>query len=497
VFSLVAKFSSLSRAERLLGAMLVGVGLVCNEWILAKLFSPDGFVEDISLKGTLWVFEIACVLTGSFILLYGTTLLILCGRAALDRISHHARWCLVLLAGAMLALWVAAAQQVYEGGGLFRWLGTDYGIYLAQANVLRSGDPRGIYSIDAIENQYQQLVERYPDVLHDSGRIFNIPYPPLFALLFTPFTFLEPHIGFILWTFVNAIAALYLAWRAAAFFQKIERPCAVLLLLSSYPVVFCLFVGQPQFLLACAVSEFYLALRKGRDFRAGLYLSLLLFKPQYGGLLGPLLIWKRRWAAVVGAGLGAVVVIGGSVIAAGVRTLLEYPTAITEMAKFRSDLPKIMLNFRSLILWLSPRISDQSGMLLQLLLSGLIVLITALAWKGAWAPRAPRFSVQISLALVATLLANHQSHAYGAVLLAVPLASALAEADLSRFTRIVVIAACLLPTLSFTLLSPLNTPQASRLLLVLLSTCYASLLVDLWVRNRHISREFWGQLQST
>jgi hypothetical protein len=63
---------------------------------------------------------------------------------------------------------------------------------------------------------------------------------------------------------------------------------------------------------------------------------------------------------------------------------------------------------------------------------------------------------------------------------AVPLASALADAELSRFTRLAVVAACLLPALSFTLLFFLDLQAASRSLMVLLAISFASLFFDLY-----------------
>jgi hypothetical protein len=363
---------------------------------------------------------------------------------------------------------------------LFRFLANDFGIYLAQADVLRSADPRTIYSLEALQPRYQQLYDLYFSVLPDTARATQVPYPPLYAWLFGVFTFVEPHVGFVLWTLLNVLAAGYLAWRAASFFKTPERGFVALLFLASYPVLCSLITGQPTLLLACAIGGYYVALRAGRDFQAGVYLSLLLFKPQYGILLGPLLIWKKRWAAVAGVGLGAAIIIGGSLVVAGVPTLLAYPDAFTEMATFRGDVPTYMINWRSLILWLSPRISDESGMLLELVLAGCTIGITALAWRGSWEPRHQRFSILMTLTIAATLIANHHSLPYGAVLLAIPLASAVGEADLSRFTRLAFVAACLLPAISFSLVFFLDLQAASRLLMVLLSITYASLLFDLY-----------------
>ena len=466
----MATLSSLAK-ERLLGLLLIATAVLLNEWILTKIISPDGTIEDLSLKASIWVFDLSCAVGGSVLFLYG--------RTTSDVVYRQAHWLLLVLSAVLLVLWVVALQQIYAGWGLFRWLGNDFGIYSAQASVLRSGDPRGIYNLEALQPWYQQLYEGYSSLLPDAARATHVPYPPLFSWLFRPFILPQPHVGFILWTFVNAGAGFYLAWRAATFFQKPERGFVALLFLSSYAFVYSLITGQPTLLLACATAHFYLALRAGNDFRAGLYLSLLFFKPQYGVLLGPLLIWKQRWAAIAGVGLGATVILGGSLLVAGLPMLLQYPQAFTEMAKFRGDVPTHMINWRSLVLWFWPRISDQSGMSLELLLSGLTVLITALAWRGPWAPREQRFAILMTSTVAATLLANHHSLQYGAVLLAVPLASAVAQADLNRFTRLTLVAVCLLPTLSFTLLFSLDIPSASRLLMIFLAMCYASLLLEL------------------
>jgi len=474
--SIVAHLSSMANLsspakERLVGLLLIAAALFANEWILTKVISADGTIEDLSLKASIWAFDLSCAVGGSFLLLYGA--------AASEVIYRHAHWVLIVLSAALLGLWVIAVEQIYATWGLFRWLGNDFGIYFAQASVLRSGDPRGIYSLEALQPWYQQLYDGYSSLLPDAARATHVPYPPLFSWLFRPFILPQPHVGFILWTFVNAVAGFYLAWRAATFFQKPERGFVALLFLSSYAFVYSLITGQPTLLLACAMAHFYLALRAGNDFRAGLYLSLLFFKPQYGVLLGPLLIWKQRWAAIAGVGLGAVVILGGSLMVAGLPMLLQYPEAFTEMAKFRGDFPTHMINWRSLVLWLWPRISDPSGMLLELLLSGFTVVITALAWRGRWASREQRFPILMALTALATLLANHHSLQYGAVLLVVPLAAAAAEIELSRFSRLAVLMACLLPALSFTFVFPLDTVAASRLLMVFLAISFASLFFDL------------------
>jgi hypothetical protein len=221
-------------------------------------------------------------------------------------------------------------------------------------------------------------------------------------------------------------------------------------------------------------------LRGGRDFYAGLWLAFLLFKPQYGLLIGLLLIWKRRWTSIAGVIVGGVVVVGGSVLAAGVPTLLEYLTALSDMAKIRFWDAAHMINWRSLVLALRPEIIEREGMMLTQSLAFITVFLTALAWRGAWLPRDSRFPARFTLLLLATLLANHHSFNYGAVILILPLAAVLAEGQFDPFTFSSVAAGVILPTLSFTLVSFCDVPLASRILTFSLLAFYAGLLIRLW-----------------
>jgi hypothetical protein len=275
---------------------------------------------------------------------------------------------------------------------------------------------------------------------------------------------LPPLIGFALWEAILLLAALHLTWRVTQFFSGMEeKACAALLVLTSYPIVYCLMVGNVQLLMASAIAECYLSLRAGRDLRAGLWLSCVLIKPQYGFLLGLLLVWKLRWRAVAGALIGAVILFGGSFLVGGTAPLLGYATAVSHYGgeQLRGLAVDHMTNFRSLILYFHPDTSNLRGILYMYILGGATVLCAALAWRGPWHPHSPRFPRQMSLLLLATLLASYYGYQAGASVLAVPLAS-------------------MLPTLSFTLVNLLDVPVASRTLTVLLLISYGCLLAEVW-----------------
>src|SRR5205823_7881821 len=184
-----------------------------------------------------------------------------------------------------------------------RVIGVDWSMYYSQALTLRSGQPEAIYDV-ARTDPYLETLRVYSTDPSEPLAVGPVEYPPIFAWLMIPFTLPPAPIGFALWTLLNLAGVAWLAHRVAQVWPAISRTQALLALLVSYPVTMGLIVGQPTALLACAVAEWYLALRRGRDLRAGLWLAVLLLKPQYGILIGPILLWKHRWNMVAGVALG-------------------------------------------------------------------------------------------------------------------------------------------------------------------------------------------------
>lgn len=391
------------------------------------------------------------------------------------------RWIPCGILALFFVLWARAIWTLYSDQGLFWLIGVDFAQLLTLSTAFWTADPSTIYEIHTLNPIYQQLLSTYAHG-YQYFDVCLIPYPPLFAWIFTPFTMLPPLVGFALWEAILLLAALHLTWRVTQFFQGMGKACAALVVLTSYPIVYCLLVGNVQLLIACAITECFLSLRAGRDLRAGLWLSCVLIKPQYGFLLGLLLIWKLRWRAVAGALIGAVILFGGSFLVGGTAPLLGYAISISHYGgeKLRGLAVDHMINFRSLILYFHPDTSNLRGILYMYILGGATILSAALAWRGPWDPRSHRFPTQMSVVLLATLLASYYGYQAGASIIAVPIASMLMEGHPNRLTRLSIMAGAILPTLSFTLLNLLDVPMASRVLTLLLLASYGCLLAELW-----------------
>src|ERR1051326_7653331 len=260
------------------------------------------------------------------------------------------------------AFYVVRFWTIYTAGELFHRMGFDWTMFFAQAALVRSGAGPDMYDVPHIAVQIQSLAPYYPGTAPLAAR--PVPYPPWFAALMEPFTVPLPPVGFALWLLLSIACAGLLAYRVKQFVPELPAIGAVTLVLAAYPVTFGMFMGQVGLLLAVAVSEMLVSFRAQRDLRAGLWLSLLLLKPQYAVLFVVLIVFKWRPRAMIGSALGALALVLLGLLAAGPSALLRFPAAMATMADFRNPIagPWWMINWRAFVLYAAPGLEDEQGL---------------------------------------------------------------------------------------------------------------------------------------
>ncbi len=127
--------------------------------------------------------------------------------------------------------------------------------------------------------------------------------PPPLVWLVTPLTLLPFDVAVVAWTVV-VLAALVLAWYAAAPGGRFTKAAHGALWLGVLPVAFGVMVGQPVALVAAAVAGCWWLADRDRPALAGLALSLIVFKPQIA-LLVPLCLVVAGHGRVFGSWLAA------------------------------------------------------------------------------------------------------------------------------------------------------------------------------------------------
>jgi hypothetical protein len=359
-------------------------------------------------------------------------------------------WAQAVAGGLLVAFYAQRIWTVYRDTGLFRRLGFDWGLFYSQASALAAGDIGAMYQLDRLTPYLQRLTPftSTPDV---PLLQWPSPYPPLLAALLAPLTLIPPPLAFGIWTALSLASACHLVWRVHQLVPGAGTLRLALIFVTTLPVLQTFLLGQPVLFLASALAESYLALRRGADFRGGVWLGLLAFKPQYGLILGAFLLWKRRWWAVAGAALVVGVVVGGSALVAGPGAIWDYQVAVSAMGDFRDPyaVPGEMINWRSIIVNARPAIGNTSGVVLFLALAGLTVLATAWATRGAWRPGSSRLDLQLAAVITATFVVSYHSHMHGLVLLTVPLAATWALATKAPSLRLSILALLIVPTVAF------------------------------------------------
>ena len=262
-------------------------------------------------------------------------------------------------------------------------------------------------------------------------------YPPPAALVFLPLAALPLRPALLLWTVLNAALALLALDRLARAARPGHRldararllgaglACAVL------PLDWGLLAGQPVGLVLLLGALAYLALRDGRDARAGLALALLAaLKPQLA--LAPILglVALRRWRSLVAVFAGGAALRSLSLLLADPAALDAYLHLLRQMDGFRGDSALAvgtgaMPNWRA---WVArwPGLGDGAAAALTTALDAL-TLLPALA-LCARRPAGPAFARAYLALTAAGIAGSYPSHYQDLVLLLPPLLTLVAPA---------------------------------------------------------------------
>ncbi len=307
------------------------------------------------------------------------------------------------------------------------------------------------------------------------------PYPPLFFAAVMPFAVLPLPLGFGFWSLLNAACMVWVIYDLCGRFRDglSNRIARTLLVTSFFSVPFTLLVGQSTGLWLVALCRAYLDLERGRDFRAGLWLGVLLAKPQYAVGILLVLLLKRRWRSLAGGSLIGAVLLLTSLAVVGIDGATAYLRMTRDMSGFweREVFPEAMIGWRGLLAFVLPPATPAStGTAVTYVLSGLAFASLALIWRGTWPSKPGELAPRMLATLLATTLGAFHNHAYGAALLVVPAVCVLSERPDLTFLRQLFVAALAMPVLLFVI--TLDTPLSSAVLSVLLVVAWSWLTVS-------------------
>jgi hypothetical protein len=349
----------------------------------------------------------------------------------------------ILLAAGIVVACYAASPNFHdaEGRGAAPYAGDFLQEWIGGYMVL-CGERERFY-----DPTYAQALEHDPQVVPfqwDDDRYLPIVYPPFYYLLVSPLALLPLKPAAWLWAalMVSALAAtcwllhravsqgagVFAVWRQPADTATWERrakwaasaPWAIVAAVAFVPLLENLTSSQKGTVCLLILTATFLLLDRRRPFAAGLVFGLLAFKPQLTLVIAVAMLLKRQGRFVAGgAATGAALVglcflLGTDVC----RQYFEFATGAADyMRNAGYDLHKshCLYGFFTLLFGVGTSAKAATA-----LTAGGVVLLLVRMLRGNLRPGTPRFSVQFSGLVVATLLLSPHLFTYDLTILLLP-----------------------------------------------------------------------------
>jgi hypothetical protein len=389
------------------------------------------------------------------------------GWLTLRRIWAHA---IVLV----VCLWGVCAVD-YATPGMFDRAGNikfqDFLQFPISANLIAHAHTDQLYNDGVLADQIRAIVGRETTI---ELRYF---YAPQVALLFIPllhFSFLAQAEIWVALSVLVYCACVYFVWKTSASLQQHGRLVAIGAI--AYPPLFHFLVrGQLSAAILVCVTAAYFAFLARRNFLAGIFLGLLVFKPQLLVAIPIVLLLAGAWRALAGLTVSAIAQLGFARLYFGSSVMRAYVDMLLHSARqpATTELRLSPVQMHSLHSFWEILVPWHSGVWALYLLSSLAVIaMGAAVWKSS-----SSLAVRFSALILAAVLVNPHIYIYDLLVLAVPLLL-LADWVLNHAGHAFAPTVAVLLYLSFLL--PLFGPLSRWTHLQLSVPVFVALLAVLW-----------------
>ena len=289
---------------------------------------------------------------------------------------------------------------------------TDFLSSYAAGQSIRSGNGRALYAVDRAPDK---LSPQVAPVLFD-----RLAYE---ALLYVPLSFFSYRNAYLIFMAVNLALIAWCVRMLQPYLPRLDQlwhwlPTVVFLCF--LPIGLSLIAGRDSILLLTLVLASAVSFYQEHDFRAGVFLGLALFRPEFAILIALLFLLWRRWRIVAGFVAASAVCLAISVALTSLAGLEAYlRSTFTWADQFASMSAPLSGTAHSTVmpnLWCLPTMVGHRFLSLNSLLAVTAVFAIALIiWTAS---RPPNFA----LAILIALLVGYHGTICDTVLLILPVA---------------------------------------------------------------------------
>ena len=310
----------------------------------------------------------------------------------------------------VLVLYAIRVGVGYYSNGMTSVPG-DYICFWSAGRLANEAGYAKVYDLNA-------LYEIQKSVVPTATVVLPMFYLPVFVLPFQILALIPIVQSYWLWMGLNFIfLILYLRLFIERIPASIPRR-TLLMILVAFPVFQNFYAGQVNLLLMLAVGEFIQALVHKRNGRAGIWLALLLLKPQTLILILPVLLFQRNWKTIFTFGITSSLLLLFSYALIGLNGINGFSASWLDASQNNLTVaPENMTNWRMLALRAGELTTPSIGWILAGAGIAATLLITFALWRRPVSPASPGYLLAWFGTIAATLLLAWHSHAHMAVII--------------------------------------------------------------------------------
>lgn len=194
---------------------------------------------------------------------------------------------------------------------------TDFVLTYVGAHIVQDGSGARLY-----DTKFQKQVR---DSLFQHPNPLFYEHPPFEALLLSPLAALPFRMAYIFWGLLNVTA-----WLTLIFFMRPYFPCPredlgyLALWMLFAPLAVALYQGQSSLILLALYAIAFVKLQQEKEFSAGMWLGLGLFKFQFVVPFALIFLLRKRWRFLEGFAASSVLLTLISLLAIGWKGIVDY-----------------------------------------------------------------------------------------------------------------------------------------------------------------------------
>lgn len=282
----------------------------------------------------------------------------------------------------------------------------------------------------ALHERFPALINHFPSMNSEAYTVntpngdypYDTLHPPYELVIYSVLALLKFRVAYPLWWACNTVLVLlsaFLLWRYVPNLQG-SYPYLLMLIATFFPVIVALVQGQNSILLLTLLTLSYCSLEGQQDFRAGLFLSLGMFKFV---LIIPIALWlllERRWKSLAGFFAGCCGLLFIAAWLVGFNGIQVYIRLIAGFGRKSPEQPgteSVMPNLRGIFHAIGAGIAPEQFLIAITLISSIAILVWVDSRLSSHRELGLRFSIQV---LVAILISFHL-YPHDAAILVLPL----------------------------------------------------------------------------